>query len=415
VTWFGKPNPFWTVSRVAWSMGVATIVLLVIMGIWRYYSIVRLNQALKQSEQYLRSFTDNAPALVSLKDMNGRYLLINSEYTKQFGFSPGNVTGEYTKNLFPEDVTKAFAIQEHNVADSKKVITQEQIVPHDGEERVHLCTKFPVFNDQGEVSAIGTISTDITEHKQADEARHAALIDAEQANQAKSEFLATMSHEFRTPLNAILGFSEMLRSQYFGPLGAENYKNYANDIHNSGEQMLELINDILDISALEAGKRQMMSEAVDLEALLGDCIRSFEHQAANAEVSLSMDFSEGLPALNTDKRSINQIVLNLISNAVKFTERNGAITVSALVVDNNLTIKISDTGIGIASDKLPKITEPFSQGRSDPHLAQHGTGLGLSIVRSLVNAIGAELNIESEVGTGTTVSVTFPTEEQKIK
>lgn len=258
------------------------------------------------------------------------------------------------------------------------------------------------------------IIQDISERKHADESLRAALVEAERANKAKSEFLATMSHEFRTPLNAILGFSEMMRAQYFGPLGSKNYNEYAKDIHDSGEHMLELVNDVLDIAAIEAGKRVIVKDDIDVEGLLNVCVRSAEKMAKNGGVKLAMETANGLPTLFADRRSSLQIVNNLISNAVKFTDQGGSVLVSAFANQDNIVIKVIDTGVGISPEQLPNITEPFVQADANPHFAQDGTGLGLSIVKSLVEAHDGTLTIESEVNEGTTVTVTLPGGQEAV-
>ena len=217
-----------------------------------------------------------------------------------------------------------------------------------------------------------------------------------------------MSHEFRTPLNAILGFSEMMRAQYFGPLGSENYIDYAKDIHDSGEHMLALVNDVLDIAAIEAGKRDFLKEALNLNELLKDCIKSIEKTAIDDGIQLLSEIPAELPTLFADKRSMVQIVLNILYNAIKFTNLNGTITVSVNVKNSEIAISVKDTGIGIPADKLSVITQPFMQASSNPHKAQAGTDLGLSIVKSLAESNGGRLNIDSEVQKGTTVTVTFP-------
>ncbi len=249
---------------------------------------------------------------------------------------------------------------------------------------------------------------DVTNRKRMEADLQDALVDAERANRSKSEFLATMSHEFRTPLNAILGFSEMLRAQYFGPLGARKYTEYAADIHNSGEHMLALVNDVLDIATIEAGKRPYIKSEILLEGLLRNCIKSVEPIASEKSIKVLLDVPRNMPLLYADKRSATQILQNLLSNAVKFSEPGGVISVSTASAGDEITISVIDTGIGISADYLPKITEPFSQAVSDPYRAQEGTGLGLSIVSSLVDAHGGKLEIESEVGKGTAVTVAFP-------
>ena len=250
--------------------------------------------------------------------------------------------------------------------------------------------------------------TDISVLRDAQEKLEAQNLELSTANRAKSEFLATMSHEFRTPLNAILGFSEILRSQLFGPLGAKHYEEYAADIHASGTHMLALINDILDISAIEAGKRPLTMEAIDLESVFRESLKNFKLQADAKDIRLSLDIATGLPNVLADKRSLFQMVQNLLSNAVKFTGPDGDIVLSARSADGQLTVQVSDSGIGIPSHTLPGITEPFAQSKTDPHITQTGTGLGLSIVKSLIEAHDGTLTIDSLEGTGTTVTLIFP-------
>ena len=266
----------------------------------------------------------------------------------------------------------------------------------------------PAYGQNGEFIGFRGTGRDITEEHRSREALNKALVEAEQVNQAKSEFLATISHEFRTPLNAILGFSEMFRAQYFGPLRSKKYEQYANDIHDSGKHMLALINDILDISAIEAQKRSLHFEAVKISEIANDCARNFEFQCQEKRLTLSVDIPATLPSFDADRRALVQILLNLMSNAVKFTEPNGAIVVSAKVLDDDMVITVSDNGIGIAEDKLSRIAEPFFQSNSNPHIAQEGTGLGLSIIKLLIEAHGGTLDIESQLGEGSTVTVRLP-------
>ncbi len=252
------------------------------------------------------------------------------------------------------------------------------------------------------------LGTEITKLKEADAALHAALSEVEHASQAKSEFLATMSHEFRTPLNAILGFSDVLRTEHFGPLGSENYVTYASDIHKSGIHMLDLVNDVLDVAAIEAGQRSSVIELIELDTLISDSIRNVAGACKSGGIRLTQDIATGLPAVYGDSRAITQILHNLLSNAVKFTESGGSIDLSVTANGADFVIEVRDTGIGIPADKLPFISDPFVQANSNPHQASKGTGLGLSIVKSLVEILEGELNIESEVGIGTTVRIALP-------
>ena len=266
----------------------------------------------------------------------------------------------------------------------------------------------PMLDDNGEVELLIPEGRDITERKITEKQLQAALVEAERANQAKSEFLATMSHEFRTPLNAILGFSEMLRGQYFGPLGTDKYTDYADDIHSSGEHMLALVNDMLDIAAIEAGKRPMTNEDINISEIVEECLRNVEPAAQENQIKLLSDIVQPCPTLYADRRSITQIILNILSNSVKFTEPGGEINVRVMDQNKLVVIQISDTGVGIPADKVETVTDPFAQTHTDPHIAQQGTGLGLSIVKSLVEAHHGTLDITSELGVGTTVTVAIP-------
>lgn len=265
----------------------------------------------------------------------------------------------------------------------------------------------PVFEDDGTFIGYRGIGRDITEQFINQQALNEALAASERANQAKTEFLATMSHEFRTPLNAILGFSEMLRAQYFGPIGAKNYEEYASDIHTSGQHLLGLVNDILDISAIEASKRTMLKEEMSVLDMTNRAVKSVQQKAWTAGLRITIDIPNDLPRLVADQRSVLQILMNILSNAVKFSKPGGKISISASSTNEAITIVIADTGLGIDAETLPSVTEPFAQSKSNPHLAEVGTGLGLSIVKSLMDAHGGSLQIESTIDIGTTVTLVF--------
>ena len=230
---------------------------------------------------------------------------------------------------------------------------------------------------------------------------------AEGASRAKSEFLANMSHELRTPLNAIIGFSEMMQREMFGPLGDRRYKEYASDILSSGQHLLALINDILDMSKIEAGKMNLRPEPVDLMEMCEDAARLVRTRAEGGGVVLSIEAPADLPEVSADYRALKQILLNLLTNAVKFTPRGGHITVSAHTDGERVKVSVRDTGIGIAKDDIARLAKPFEQIESQHSKTQQGTGLGLALTKSLVEGHGGELQIESEPGLGTTVSFTL--------
>ena len=234
---------------------------------------------------------------------------------------------------------------------------------------------------------------------------------AEEANRAKSDFLALMSHELRTPLNAIIGFSEIIKSEMMGPLGNPKYREYASDVFDSGQHLLGLINDILDLSKIEAGKMELEEKDVDVAEVIGSCLRLVTERAAKGGVKLITEIPDDLPALRIDERTLKQILLNLLSNAVKFTPEGGSVTVETWFrPESGFVLQVADTGVGIALEDIPKALTPFGQVGSRLDRKYEGTGLGLPLTKSLVEMSSGSLDLQSEVGAGTTVTVRFPPE-----
>ena len=240
---------------------------------------------------------------------------------------------------------------------------------------------------------------------------------AEGANQAKSEFLANMSHELRTPLNAINGFSEIMVAEMYGPVGDARYKDYARDILNSGQHLLALINDILDMSKIEAGKMNLRFEPVALEDVAEDAIRLVRNRAEAAGLELRLDCND-LPEVEADYRAIKQVLLNLLSNAIKFTPRGGTITVRAERRDDPLgervRVMVQDTGIGIPPEDLARLAKPFEQIESQDSKTQQGTGLGLALTKSLVEMHGGLLDLRSAPGQGTSAMFSLPVRQASV-
>ena len=234
---------------------------------------------------------------------------------------------------------------------------------------------------------------------------------AELANRTKSEFLANMSHELRTPLNAILGFSELMGNATLGPLGNPKYEEYTKDINDSGRHLLALIQDILDLSKIEAGKLELDEEDIDVAMTTGSCMVLVKERARNGGVKLKTDIPDGLPALHADKCKLKQILVNLLSNAVKFTPAGGEVTLKVWSrPDGGYVFQVIDTGIGIALADIPTALSPFGQVDSALSRKFAGTGLGLPLTKSLVEMHGGSLDLQSEEGAGTTVTVRFPKE-----
>jgi two-component system, cell cycle sensor histidine kinase PleC len=230
---------------------------------------------------------------------------------------------------------------------------------------------------------------------------------AEEANQSKSKFLANMSHELRTPLNAIIGFSEIMGSGLFGELGSEKYQEYCHDILTSGRYLLEVINDILDMSKIEAGRMQLDLEAVDVAKTLSESMRVVAGRAEDKNLALEADIEQAI-SLVADRRAIKQIAVNLLSNAVKFTPEGGKVTVRGRVRENHIHLMIADTGIGIAPHSLRRLGRPFEQVESQLTKTYPGSGLGLAIAKSLANLHGGSMRLRSKLGIGTVVCVSLP-------
>ena len=231
---------------------------------------------------------------------------------------------------------------------------------------------------------------------------------AEDVVHAKERFLASTSHELRTPLNAILGFSEILKTEAFGPIANERYREYAEIIHTSAGHLLGLINDLLDMAKINAGKLEMHLETLDIFKVIVDCVRGIETQANSAHVGISVALYDGVDRMHGDNKRLHQMLLNLLSNAVKFTPEGGEVTVSAFRRGDSTAISVSDTGIGIKPDDLPKVLEPYRQIDSALGRRSIGTGLGLPLTKELAELHGGTLAIESTEDVGTTVTIWFP-------
>ena len=229
------------------------------------------------------------------------------------------------------------------------------------------------------------------------------------ASAAKSEFLAMISHELRTPLNAIIGFSEVMAQQMFGPLGQDRYLTYASDIHRNGTHLLDIINNILDLTKAEAGQMEIREEVFDVQTVLATSVRLLQHSAVENNVSLEGSSPTGLPLLRADRRLVMQVALNLLSNAIKFTNSGGRVRLELGVAESGeLYIRFADTGIGIAPDDLPKVQEAFVQADSRLSRVHEGTGLGLPLTRNILELHGGRLELVSTPDVGTTATAWFP-------
>jgi PAS domain S-box-containing protein len=271
----------------------------------------------------------------------------------------------------------------------------------------------PILEDGGHVAHFVAFITDASPRIRAEENLREAKHTAEIANRAKSDFLANVSHELRTPLNAIIGFSEIMQMQMFGPMGHRQYATYAEDIHLSGKHLLSIINDILDLSKIEAGRFQLHIEPVDLEDTFEDCARLVRERAENAGLQVLREIDPATPRLLADRRAVKQILINLLSNAIKFTPQGGTVTLAARPgAAGWVALSVADTGIGIPPEQIDNALSAFGQVDNPFTRSQEGTGLGLPIVKSLVELHGGQFGIESAVGKGTKITMTMPAQKE---
>jgi signal transduction histidine kinase len=313
-----------------------------------------------------------------------------TEYSRQ--------RGDYDEDGTADDQSMAERVRRARDAQGR---SSEQRLP-DG--RVILKRRNPM-PDGGFVSTY----VDITDRKRTEAMLVEAKERAELASRSKSEFLANMSHELRTPLNAIIGFSELICGEVKGPVGVPCYKDYATDIRDSGAHLLNIINDLLDLSKIEAGKTDLHEDSVDIARTFKSCMTLVSERARSGGITLSVGHLPDGTRLRADARMIKQILVNLLSNAIKFTPQGGRVTLDARrEQDGHMALSVTDTGIGIAADDIARALAPFSQIDNALNRQFEGTGLGLALTKSLVELHGGTLTIESGPGTGTTVTVHLP-------
>ena len=343
------------------------------------------------------------------------WLHVSTEFSDMLGVTPEEVPLEETelvrKFSHPEDIDSAIQAVEPFVLRAADRYSVKFRARKPGGEIVHLHMDAErVRNEHGNILYEVGVAQDVTEQRQREMELITARRAAEIANRTKTQFLANMSHELRTPLNAVIGFSQLIKDQAFGDI-PERYLTYADDINTSGKLLLALINDILDMSRIEAGQHKLIEEVISPEAAINDCVRMVAAKAADGGVRLAVENKGPLPALKADERALKQVLLNVLSNAVKFTPQGGSVTIAGQTLpDGRLQVEISDTGIGIAEDALKELFQPFRQADASISRRFGGTGLGLAISKKLIELHGGDIVVESQSGRGTLVMVRLPAE-----
>jgi cell cycle sensor histidine kinase DivJ len=366
------------------------------------------NAAAEGAAMY-RFLAENAMDLITRHGADGRIRFASPASQAMLGRAPGTLINLAPSALVHGDDLKAMQAAFVEASYFGRAASAE--VRFKRADGGYLWTEMrcrPAAQVKGEAADIVAVTRDISERK----LQEAALIDArdqaEGANKAKSRFLANMSHELRTPLNAIIGFSEVMTHEMFGPVGSPRYLEYAKLINESGGHLLELINGILDMSKIEAGKFELAEEMFDFSEVADQAARFVKLQADRKGVVLRLGIASDAKTIFADKRAVKQILVNLLSNGAKFTPRGGEVKVLALRKASGIEIAVSDTGVGIAPDNVERLGQPFEQVDGAHTRTQEGTGLGLALVKALTAMHGGEARIESRLGEGTTVRVILP-------
>ncbi|WP_028467187.1 PAS domain-containing sensor histidine kinase [Nisaea denitrificans] len=373
----------------------------------------RLSQALKASEKRFQDFASISPDWFWELDAEHKLTYLSDRYEK--------VTGTPVAIQLGHSYLRFAALEwNSNRADVWKE-HRETLKAHepfrnfeyaalgaDDKPCFRRISGTPIF-ENGVFKGYRGTGTDITEERDRQAQLLRTIYEADHANRAKSAFLANMSHELRTPLNAIIGFSEILTDQLFGKMQNDRYLEYAKDINDTGQHLLTVLNDLLDISRIEAGFLTLDENVIDVQRMMRSCVRMLNEKISAAALTLSLNLPEDLPALLGDETRLRQVVINLLTNAVKFTPAGGKISASVSIIDDGgLEITVEDTGVGISERDLERVMEPFQQAEQDLSRRYGGVGLGLSLARNLTEMHDGTIKLESEPGVGTLVRVHLP-------
>lgn len=374
------------------------------------------NESILQRERddaisLLTSIFDASEVGIVVTDHNRRIVRVNDAFVRTFGWNRDTIIGEDVVVLTTiDEVDNLIANHDRFIRESQHSTGEMKIQRRDGSIANALFTTATLELSQRRRFLVTTIM-DITVRKQMEISLRLAKEQADAANHAKSTFLANMSHELRTPLNAIIGFSEMMMKETFGPLGHAKYKEYQHDVHFSARHLLEIINEVLDMSKIEAGRVELDEADINIDELVESVVRIMTSRAFSSDIAIKSRVQSDLPLLMADARLVRQILINLISNAVKFSSPGDSIFIDAnMLPDGDMQIVVKDNGIGIPKDKIKEAMEPFGQVYDSAHFthAQQGTGLGLPLARAMAELHGGNLSVDSDVGQGTTVFVSFP-------
>ncbi len=372
----------------------------------------RLVEEMKRNEMLFEGlFQTSAVGMVLHAADGSRRIRVNDRFCQMVGHSEAALLREPYANLtHPDDLAESMEMRRRVESGEIDYCVLEKRYIHKKGHAVWGSALLSVVRDEdGNVLNYISIIQDISRRKADEISLLEAKDRSEIANRAKSDFLANMSHELRTPLNSIIGFSSVLAGEMYGSHSVDKYRDYSRNIQKSGEHLLQLINDILDLSRIESDVTIARPQNVDILRTIDSCLKMSEFQSQQAQVRLVFDAPQDIPTIRADVMHMKQIVLNLLSNAIKFTPKGGEITLKLDVDDQrNVVLDVTDTGIGIAADDIPKVLEPFGQVTDAMTRNHDGAGLGLAIVNALVKLNAGKMEIKSTLGDGTTVTLRFP-------
>jgi len=376
----------------------------------------RQHDPLHQGHERLRRVIDAIPVMICATDRDGRYVFVNNHYASFLGIRPSRLVGKRPIEVDEDVFSRRLMERDARLLAGETLPTsfEEEIVDSDGNVRVLLTTKAAFRGGSGEEGMVVTASLDITARKAAEHDLLAAKESAEIANRSKTEFLANMSHELRTPLNAIIGFSQVMAGEMLGPIATQKYVGYARDIVASAEHLLGIINDILDVSKLEAGKLDLVEESIDVPKAIADLLQLVEAKARAGDIRVVLRGDRNAPRLRADVRKFKQILLNLVTNAIKFSPPGSEVEIAVTSDQGAISIAVVDHGIGMDAREIELAVTRFGQVASAWSRRHAGTGLGLPLAIGLTELHGGVLRVQSTKGVGTTVTVTFPRERSEV-
>ena len=364
----------------------------------------------------LQSTLENIGEGLSVFDSRGRLIAWNSRFCELLELPPDLTVGAPLRDiLMLQAVRGDFGRDDPWVEVAKRLEWFYRDVPTTKERVTPQGRMLQISRRAMPDGSVVSVYSDITDLKASERKLIQARSQAEMANHAKSEFLANMSHELRTPLNAIIGFSEIIAHELFGPLGNEKYLDYMKDIHQSSLHLLSIINDVLDMSKIEAGKLELSKEPLNIRHLIGEVIRMMRERADSRGIGLMTKLSDEEVEIWADERAMKQIFLNLLSNAIKFSRDGGEVCIRVISDEPGLAVvEFEDHGIGMNEEELERALQPFGQAKPSTTRNYGGTGLGLPITKGLIEAHGGKLAIESRAGQGTIARISLPTERRPL-